>query len=72
MTLVAGADVAKGRWVVVVLGDGRFKRAFVAEHLIHLRQRLGPVSILAMDIPIGLPLGGSDWPRAADLTARSA
>jgi predicted RNase H-like nuclease len=70
MTLVAGADVAKGRWVVVVLGDGRFKRAFVAEHLIHLRQRLGPVSILAMDIPIGLPLGGSDWPRAADLEAR--
>ena len=70
MTLVAGADVAKGRWVIVVLEDGRFKRAQVAEHLIQLRARIGPVEILALDIPIGLPQGGSDWPRPADLGAR--
>ena len=70
MTLVAGADVAKGRWVVVVLKDGRFKKAVVVENLIQLRQCLGPVKILALDIPIGLPKGGSDWPRAADLEAR--
>ena len=70
MTLVAGADVTKGRWVVLVLEDGQFKRALVAEHLIHLRQRLGPVDLVALDIPIGLPEGRRDWPRKADLEAR--
>jgi len=70
MTLVAGADVTKGSWVIVVLENGRFKRALVVEHLIQLRQRLGPVDVLAIDIPIGLPRGGDDWPRAADLEAR--
>ena len=70
MILVAGADVAKGRWVVVVLEDGRFNRAFVADHLIQLRQRILEVNLLALDIPIGLPKGGGDWPRAADLEAR--
>ena len=29
MKLVAGADVAKGRWVAVILEDGRFKEAFI-------------------------------------------
>jgi len=71
MTLVAGADVAKGRWVIIVLENGRFKRALVAEHLIQLRARIEPVEILALDIPIGLPQGGGDWPRAADLEARN-
>lgn len=70
MTLVAGADVTKGRWVVVVLEDGRFNRAVVAEHMIQFRQRIGPVEMLALDIPIGLPEDGVDWPRKADLAAR--
>ena len=70
MTLVAGADVAKGRWVVVVLEDGKYEHGLVAEHLIHLRQRLGLVDLVALDIPIGLTEGGRDWPRKADLEAR--
>jgi len=70
MTLVAGADVAKGQWVVVVLKDGAFERALLAEHLLHLPQRIRDVELLAIDIPIGLPEGGDDWPREADLDAR--
>lgn len=67
---VAGADVAKGSWVVVTLDDGRFHRALVVDHLIQLRSRLGAHDLLAVDIPIGLPQGGGDWPRPADLAAR--
>ena len=70
MTRVVGADVAKGSWVFVILEDGKFAGAGVVAHLIQLRQRTGPVEMLALDIPIGLPEAGVDWPRAADLEAR--
>ncbi|MEX1310282.1 MAG: DUF429 domain-containing protein [Candidatus Sulfomarinibacteraceae bacterium] len=69
-TLAAGADVVKGRWVVVVLEDGRFQRALVVDHLLQLRSRFGVPDLLALDIPIGLPQSGGDWPRPADLAAR--
>ncbi len=69
-TTVAGADVTKGSWAVVALEDGRFQRALVVDHLLQLRSRLGEPDLLALDIPIGLPADGTDWPRASDLAAR--
>ncbi|MGD8438906.1 MAG: DUF429 domain-containing protein [Holophagae bacterium] len=68
---VAGADVAKGRWVVVVLRDGRFVRATVVDHLLQLRSRIGVPDLVALDIPIGLPANGESWPRSSDLEARA-
>ena len=38
--LTAGADVAAGRWVVVVLDDGRFSRALLAAQGIELPDHL--------------------------------
>ena len=38
--LTAGADVAAGRWVVVVLDDGRFSRAPLAAQGIELPDHL--------------------------------
>jgi predicted RNase H-like nuclease len=71
MSRVAGADVAKGRWVVAALEAGRFVEAVIVDHLNQLRQRLGPLAHLALDIPIGLPSDGSAWPRPADTEARA-
>lgn len=71
MTVVAGADVFKGRWVVVVLRGGRFERALVVDDLLQLRSRLDDPDLLALDIPIGLPGDGAGWPRPADLAARA-
>ena len=68
---VAGADVAKGRWVVAVLAEGRFHRATVVDHLLQLRSRVGVPDLVALDIPIGLPANGETWPRPADLEARA-
>ncbi len=68
---VVGADVTKGRWVVVALDNGRFAGATVIEHLLQLRGRLGVPKLLGLDIPIGLPAGGEGWPRPADLEARA-
>lgn len=71
MTLVAGADLAAGRWAVVVLADGRFRRAIRAETLIQLHPQAHDFALLGVDIPIGLPVAGADWPRPADLEARA-
>lgn len=69
-SVVAGADVAHGRWVVVVLENGRFQRALVVDHLLQLGHRLGLPDLLALDIPIGLPTDGADYPRPSELEAR--
>ncbi len=69
MTLIAGADVWKGRWAVVVLEDGCFLRAFVRPTVKDVLQGLGDFSVLALDIPIGLPQGESH--RAGDVMARA-
>jgi predicted RNase H-like nuclease len=69
-TIVAGADVTRGRWVVVVLADGRFRDVLVVDRLAELDDRAGSVEILALDIPIGLPTGGRGWPRQCDLLTR--
>jgi predicted RNase H-like nuclease len=55
MTLVAGADITKGRWVVVVLRDGDFDRAIVTKTLADFLIETPDLEILAVDIPIGLP-----------------
>ena len=68
MTWVAGADVWKGRWVVVVLLDGWFRSAFVRPTVTEIIHELGDFSALALDIPIGLPLGKTH--RACDVRAK--
>lgn len=66
--LVAGADIWKGRWVVVVLLDGRFSAAFVAPTVADALERLPDVDVLGVDIPVGLP--GPGQRRPADDLAR--
>ena len=69
MTLVAGADVAKGRWVVVVLENGRFKQAFIEKTIADVLGAVEGLSVLAVDIPIGLPRGRAH--RRCDSEARA-
>jgi predicted RNase H-like nuclease len=52
---VAGADVWKGQWVVVVLEDGHFDRAFVAATIDEAIDNLPDASAIGVDMPIGLP-----------------
>lgn len=66
--LAAGADVWRGRWIVVVLGDGRFERAFLAADLAEVVGELPDVAAIGVDIPIGLPDAGGE--RLADGQAR--
>jgi predicted RNase H-like nuclease len=69
MTRVAGADVAKGRWVVVVLEGGRFKQAFIEKTIADVLGAVEDLSVLAVDIPIGLPRGGAH--RRCDVEAKA-
>lgn len=65
---VAGADVWKGQWIVVALDDGRFHRAFLAPSIEVAAASLPDVSVLGVDMPIGLPQAGQS--RTADVEAR--
>jgi predicted RNase H-like nuclease len=65
---VAGADVWKGRWVVVVLEDGRFDRSFVAPTIVEAVSELTGAAAIGIDMPIGLPHDGAR--RPADVAAR--
>ncbi len=65
---VAGADIWKGRWVVVLLADGRFDRAFVASTIETAIAEIPEIVVLGVDIPIGLPASGQR--RPADEEAR--
>jgi len=67
--LVAGADVWKKQWVVVVLEDGVFSRAFVAPTIDDVVADLSDAVAMGVDMPIGLPTGGES--RRADQEARS-
>ena len=69
MTLVAGADVAKGKWVVVVLRDGEFDHAAVTKTLAEFLAGSKSLEVLAVDIPIGLPEGKEH--RHCDLAAKA-
>jgi hypothetical protein len=53
--LVGGADVWKGRWVVVVLEDGSFSRAFVTPTIEAAVAELPDAAAIGVDMPIGLP-----------------
>jgi hypothetical protein len=50
MTLVAGADVTKGRLVIVVLRDGNFDRATVTKTLADFLIETPDLEVLAVDI----------------------
>ena len=63
---VVGCDVARGRWVAVVLVDGAFDHALLVGSLADVVEV--PAAAIAVDIPIGLPATG--W-RTADLEARA-
>ncbi len=65
---VAGADVWKGRWVLVVLDSGRYERAFIASHFDQALDALSEMAAIGVDIPIGLPRTGQA--RPADVLAR--
>jgi len=67
--IVAGADVWKGKWVVVVLNEGLFLRGFVATTFADVMENLHDASVIGVDIPIGLPKGAGR--RTSDLEARA-
>lgn len=64
----AGADVWKGQWVVVVLDDGRFDRAFLSRTINEAADKVADAKVIGVDIPIGLPEAGQR--RPADVLAR--
>jgi predicted RNase H-like nuclease len=66
---VAGVDVWKGRWVAVVLEDGRYDDALVAKELDSLLDDLAGATAIGVDMPLGLPLGAAA--RHADAAART-
>jgi predicted RNase H-like nuclease len=65
---VAGTDVWKGRWVVVVVDDGRYHHAFVTSTLGAVLEEIPDVAVIGVDMPIGLPAPGTR--RPADELAR--
>jgi predicted RNase H-like nuclease len=67
MTKVIGVDAAAGEWLAVLLVDGFFAGADLQPSVAALLDRHPEVEVVAVDIPIGLPVGGT---RPADEEAR--
>ena len=68
---VLGVDACKAGWVGIALGESE-PRAYVAadiESLIRQAEEHGPLAVVAVDIPIGLPDAGR---RRADALAKTA
>jgi predicted RNase H-like nuclease len=65
---VAGTDVWKGKWIVVVLDDLRIERAFFVADIAAVVAELDDCVSIGVDMPIGLPPAGVS--RDADLEAR--
>jgi predicted RNase H-like nuclease len=63
---VVGIDGCPGGWFGLVLGDGT--AAAAAPTVAEIISAVGPVEVVAIDIPSGRPSGG---PRAADVAARA-
>jgi predicted RNase H-like nuclease len=63
---VVGVDGCKGGWVGVVLHGGVFSRAVLATSFRELLTAVPTATVVAVDIPIGLPA----IPRKADMEAR--
>lgn len=68
MTRVAGIDAARKHWVGVT-SDLRTYAATTIDALLAAADADGVLDVVAIDIPIGLPLNG---PRRADICARTA
>ena len=65
---VAGIDgYGKGAWVAVLLRGGAYEAALAGSSLQRLLDALGNLDVIAIDIPIGLPVHGV---RLCDLEAR--
>ncbi len=64
---VAGVDACKAGWVAIFVSEAGYESAAVARSIGDLAGDL-TVDVLAIDIPIGLPVDGS--PREADGAAR--
>jgi len=65
----AGIDIWKGKWVVVVLDEGRFESAFVVPTIAAALPMLADAAAIGIDVPIGLPEPGRR--RPADQMARA-
>ena len=59
---VVGVDACPAGWIGVVLHEGAFTQAMVAAGFRELVAAVPSASIVAVDIPIGLPTDG--WRRA--------
>ena len=67
MTRVLGVDGAAGEWLAVLLVDGYFAGADLKPTVAALLDRYPDAEVVAVDIPIGLPVGRT---RPADDAAR--
>ena len=67
MTLVVGVDGSRNGWTAVVLGDGG-PRVLACASLAEVVERVADAEVIAVDIPIGLPVAGR---RRADAEARA-
>ena len=67
-TKVLGVDAAAGGWLGVLLLDGYFAGADLQPTITALLGRFPDVSVIGVDIPIGLPVGRG---RPADTAARA-
>ncbi len=59
MTRVAGIDIARGAWLIVYLDSGRFDGAAVVPRLAGIEIA---ASVVAIDIPLDLPIGAIGRP----------
>lgn len=69
---MVGVDACRKGWVGVALDPGSEPRAYVGptvSELVSEAERDGPVEVVGVDIPIGLPDAGE---RAADVLAKKA
>jgi predicted RNase H-like nuclease len=64
---VVGVDGCRNAWVAVWLNNGGFERAMLLPSLQEVLEAEPELTVMAVDIPIGLPEAGF---RAADLEAR--
>lgn len=70
MNIVVGVDGTRDGWVAVRMTDGIVSGSMVYPRIGELLAGETSASIVAIDMPIGLPLVTA-WPRAADIAARA-
>lgn len=64
MERVVGVDGCSGGWVAVSLIDGRFDAAVRFDSLAELLARFEDAAFVAVDVPIGFPLGRAGAPTS--------